>query len=231
MSWKQEVPFWRLSANAAAVPSQMRNQMQLSKKEWLKRLVWMPEKCPMCCCQTGKLSTSSNCTKWHRQRQKRPSSPPDGVSWSLRSSPSQTEECINCFAEFLSVFMDNFPHGPPVPHPSSTSSVCFVASSENIFTKCVWAPSSAADAERGLPDEVSRGTRAAFCPDKQMHSAPGTLCLQLVPPINAICVRYSASLSFWRERKSPWRGNAREHFQFCCHGIIMEPAQQNGHIA
>lgn len=89
--------------------------MQCSKqKEWL---LWLPAKCPVCCCRTGKLSTSSNCRKWHRQRQRRPSSSPDSVSCILRSSPSQTEECINCFAEFLSVFMDNFPCGPTFPSP------------------------------------------------------------------------------------------------------------------
>lgn len=71
------------------------------------------------------------------------------------------------------------------PSPSSTSSVCSVASSKSVFTKYIWALCSAADGERGLPDEVSRGTHTAFCPDEQMHPAP-TLCLQLVLPINAI---------------------------------------------
>lgn len=104
----------------------------------------MPAKCPMCCCQTGKLSTSSNFTKWHRQRQRRPSSPPDSVSWSLRSSPSQTEECINCFAEFLSVFMDNFPCGPPSPPPLqhflSAPSPHLKASLQSVFERQVQRP-------------------------------------------------------------------------------------------
>lgn len=119
------------------------------------------------------------------------------------------------------------PLSPPLFSPSSASSVYLIWKH---LCKDVWAASSAADGERGLPDEVSWGTRAAICPDKQMHSAPGMLCLQLVPPINAICVWHSALLSLWRKGKSPWRGNASEHVQFCCHGITMELAQQNTHI-
>lgn len=98
----------------------------------------MPAKYPMCGYWTGKLHTSNNCTKWHRQRQRRPSSPPDSVSWSLRSSPSQTEERINCFAEFLSDCMDNFPRGsppPPLQHLLSAVSPHLKGSFQNVFER------------------------------------------------------------------------------------------------
>lgn len=66
------------------------------------------------------------------------------VSWSLRSCPIQTEECINCSAEFPSVFVDDFPRGLTEGcffffsfFFFPTSSVCNVTSSERSLLK-VW---------------------------------------------------------------------------------------------
>lgn len=66
------------------------------------------------------------------------------VSQSLRSCPSQMEECINRSAEFLSIFMDDFPRGLLVsngggclffPLSFLASSVCSAALSERSLPK------------------------------------------------------------------------------------------------
>lgn len=68
------------------------------------------------------------------------------VSWSLRSCPIQTEKCINCSAEFPSVFVDDFPRGLTegcfffffllfLRHLLSAMSPHL----NRVFTKCDWA--------------------------------------------------------------------------------------------
>lgn len=138
MLLKQKV----LHLNAAAVPLHMSNQTWLYKQSKLKRLLWTPAKCPICCCQSVKPNTSSNCTKWCRRRRRRARFLSDSFSWSLRSHPSQTEECINCFAEFLSVYIDDFPRGSPFPpspspprHLLSIPSPQLKASSQSVIER------------------------------------------------------------------------------------------------
>lgn len=140
MLLKKEV----LYVNAAAVLFQMSIQSWRYKQETLKRLSWMPAKCPICCWQSVKPNTSSNCTKWCRLRWRRASSPSDSFSWSLRSRLSQTEECINCFAEFLSAYIDDFPCGSPFPlspfppwHILSIPSPQLRASSQSVIERWV----------------------------------------------------------------------------------------------
>lgn len=74
---------------------------------------WL-QKCQISQCQH--ITQSEELWWWRRRQQwRRPTSlsasSSTSVSWSLRSCPSQTEECINCSAEFPSVFADDFPRG------------------------------------------------------------------------------------------------------------------------
>lgn len=78
---------------------------------------WL-QKCQISSCQhitqSEKLCKVA-AARQRRQQWRRPTSlsasSSTSVSWSLRSCPSQTEECINCSAKFPSVFADDFPRG------------------------------------------------------------------------------------------------------------------------
>lgn len=141
--WIREVTSCLLFENAATISSpDVQSNVPLSN---------IQEACYGCLqnaqyASANTLSTVRNCAKWWRQQWRRPrslsASFSTSVSWSLRSCPSQTEECINCSAEFPSVFVDDFPRGLSegcffflLFFP--TSSVCCVASSERSLHK-VW---------------------------------------------------------------------------------------------
>lgn len=79
-----------------------------------------------------------------------------------------------------------FSSSSPLQHPLSALSPHLKVSLQSVFERQVqWA----SERNRDLPDEVSWGTRATFCPGEQMHLALETFRLQLVPAINAICVQ------------------------------------------
>lgn len=96
----------------------------------------MPAKWQKCCCQSVKLNTSSNCTKWCRQHWRKPSSPPDSFSCCFRFYPSQME-CMNCFA---SVYIDDFPCGyffSPSPLRHLLTTLPLKASSQSVIERWV----------------------------------------------------------------------------------------------
>lgn len=86
-------------------------------KKKIEDVVVDASKGPICYCQSLNPNTSSNCTKWRRRWWRRVISPSDSFSWSPRSRPSKKGECINCFAKFLSVYIDDFPRGSHFTSP------------------------------------------------------------------------------------------------------------------
>lgn len=108
------MPFWGLSANAVAVPFPDVQSNAAFKKRIIEEVVVDACKMPNVLLQDWK---AQHIHKLHKADSKR-----RGLvllqtvfHGPLDLLTAKLEECIN--AEFLSVFMDNFPCGPPSPPP------------------------------------------------------------------------------------------------------------------